>query len=175
MQIGNRVDGTYGILYQKNYKTAQESAQTKEGNEYSMQDVNRMDILGTGEENESFQIGAQSFTDKEWDDFLKKFDSIQETVKEQMKEHQDKLKKEKLEKEKLNKEKLDKEKRKDLLEDEQMKKQTISESKSYSYPTDNSDGEVVLQVTAYTEKNDFYKRTKQIEKYEWSVPFVEKE
>lgn len=41
----------------------------------------------------SFQIGSQSFTEKEWNEVLEQFDSAQEEIREQMKEEQAKRQK----------------------------------------------------------------------------------
>lgn len=53
--------------------------------------------LKKGETETSFQIGASSFTMKEWDRFLEKFDSAEETVKKAIQEEIEKKKKESLE------------------------------------------------------------------------------
>lgn len=42
--------------------------------------------IENGEINETFQIGGQSFTVEEWNEFLEKFDSIQEVLEALMKE-----------------------------------------------------------------------------------------
>lgn len=43
----------------------------------------------TGKKEPSYQIGAQSFTEKEWEKFMDQFDSVEEAVKELMKEEQE--------------------------------------------------------------------------------------
>ena len=55
--------------------------------------------IGNGENEETFQIGAQSFTIKEWKEFLDKFDSIQEVMEELMRERHKLQEKEKIENE----------------------------------------------------------------------------
>ena len=152
MQIGNRIDGIYGVPYLFNDKV--------------MEDAKESDVVSHEEENEPVQIGARAYTDKEWDAFLKKFDSVQNTVKELMRERHDKLEKEKINRERINKEKLE-----EKLDEEKRTKKTILESKSYSYPTDNLDGEVVLHVTQYVEKGIVSRNAGKIEKYEWAIPF----
>ena len=90
--------------------------------------------LDNGEVNESFQIGAQSFTMEEWQEFLEKFDSIQETIEALMKERHAKLKKEKLDKEE---EKID----------EIVAEMIVSESTSCFYPSSGANGEDVRYIT----------------------------
>ena len=152
MQIVSRVDGSYYVPYQNNGRVIQE--------------IKQVDVASVEEENESIQIGARSFSDKEWNDFFKKFDSVQNAVRELMKERH-----EKLEKEKLNREKLDKEKLKEIQDEKNLKEKTILEDASYSYPTENSDGEVRVHITQYIEKGTICRNAGKIEKYEWAIPF----
>ena len=42
--------------------------------------------IENGEKEESFDIGAQSFTLKEWDTFIQKFDKAEETIQREIKE-----------------------------------------------------------------------------------------
>lgn len=44
--------------------------------------------IQNGDTETSYQIGSQSFTEKEWETFLEKFDSIEEAIQELMKEEQ---------------------------------------------------------------------------------------
>ncbi len=50
-----------------------------------------LEKLRTGETEESYQIGGESYTEKEWDKLLKKFDDIQEDVRRKMEERIKKL------------------------------------------------------------------------------------
>lgn len=45
-----------------------------------------LEKLRNGETEVSYQIGAESYTEKEWDMLLKKFDDIQEEVRQKMEE-----------------------------------------------------------------------------------------
>lgn len=45
-----------------------------------------LEKLRTGETEVSYPIGAESYTEREWDKFLKKFDDIQEDVRQKMEE-----------------------------------------------------------------------------------------
>lgn len=164
MKIANGINGSYHIPYQNNGKDTKDAKYILK--EHFFQDVKRMDVVNGEEENEPVQIGARSFTDKEWKDFLKKFDAVQDTVRELMKERHDKLEKEKLKNKELNKEKL-----KEMLDDKKLKEKTILEDLSYTYPTESSDGEVVLHVTEYKEKGIICRNAGKIEKYEWAIPF----
>ena len=58
-----------------------------------------MEKIEKGETKNSYQIGAETFTEDEWDKFLENFDSIQEVLKELMKERLEKKEEEALEKE----------------------------------------------------------------------------
>ncbi len=44
--------------------------------------------IQNGDTEPTYQIGAQSFTEKEWEEFLEKFDSIEEAIQELIKEEQ---------------------------------------------------------------------------------------
>ena len=44
--------------------------------------------IQNGDTEPSYQIGSQSFTEKEWETFLEKFDSIEEAIQELIKEEQ---------------------------------------------------------------------------------------
>ena len=118
--------------------------------------------LDNGEVNESFQIGAQTFTIEEWQNFLEKFDSIQEAIEALMKERHAKLEKQNLNKEE---EKID----------EIATEMIVSESTSCSYPSSDADGEEVRYITWYTEEGIFCRKAGQLKGYEWSIPFENKE
>ena len=155
MQIENRINGRYGLYFQNNKVMKGTTIENKK----SMKEI-------ADREDESYQIGGRAFTMKEWNYFLKKYDAIQDTVREQMKEHQEKLEKQKLDKKMWDEKKWDEQKM-------DAKERVILESSSYSYPTDNSDGEVVLHVTCYTEKGKYFRNAGKIEKYEWAIPFAD--
>lgn len=46
--------------------------------------------IKNGETENSYQIGSQSFTEKEWDEFLSKFDSLEDAIRKLMEEEQEK-------------------------------------------------------------------------------------
>ena len=109
--------------------------------------------LKNGDTEESFQIGGQTFTVEEWDEFLKKFDSIQDAMEALMKERHAQMEK----KEQITGEML------------------TSESTRCIYPTDDANGEDVLHITWHTEEGIFCRKAGQTEGYEWSIPFENKE
>ena len=117
--------------------------------------------IDNDEVNESFQIGGQTFTVEEWDEFLKRFDSIQDAMEALMKEHQAKL-----EKQQLNK-------AEDVVEQSAVE-MIISESTSCAYPVSDANGEEVRYITWYTEEGVFCRKAGQTEGYEWSIPFENK-
>ena len=78
---------------QYNYTAQKRAAEKTIHTQQQMMPVER------GEEEESFQIGAQTFTIKEWKEFLDKFDSVQEVLEASMRERHAKQEKERLEKE----------------------------------------------------------------------------
>lgn len=82
----------------------------------------------------TYQIGAQSFTEKEWEDFLDKFDSVEEASV--------------------------------LL---------TTESTSCVYKTADPDDEDLRYITWYTEEGIFCRKAGQIEGYEWSIAFENRE
>lgn len=116
--------------------------------------------LDNDEVNESFQIGGQTFTVEEWDEFLKKFDSIQDAMEALMKDRHAQM-----EKQQLNTE--------DMV-DTTTAEMIVSESTSCTYP-DDSNGEDVLHITWYTEEGIFCRKAGQTEGYEWSISFENKE
>ena len=117
--------------------------------------------IDNDEVNESFQIGGQTFTVEEWDEFLKKFDSIQDAMEALMKERHAKL-----EKQQFNK-------AEDVVEQSAVE-MIISESTSCAYPVSDANGEEVRYITWYTEEGVFCRKAGQTEGYEWSIPFENK-
>ena len=106
--------------------------------------------IENGEINETFQIGGQSFTVEEWNEFLEKFDSIQEVLEALMKERH-------------------------AQKEESDTDGTIAESTSCTYPASGANGEEVRYITWYTEEGIFCRKAGQTQGYEWSIPFESKE
>lgn len=117
--------------------------------------------IQNGETEPSYQIGAQSFTLKEWDEFLAKFDSAEEAIRELMREEQ-----EKKAAEQILKEQTATTNESDLL---------ATESTSCTYPTADPKEDDIRYITWYTEEGIFCRKAGQTEGYEWTVPFENKE
>lgn len=116
--------------------------------------------IQNGDTEATYQIGTQSFTEKEWDEFLEKFDSIEEAIKKLMREEQERRETEKVQKEQL------------VIED--ASSLLTTESTFCSYPTNNPK-EDILYVTWYTREGIFCRKAGQLEGYEWSISFDSKE
>ncbi len=63
-----------------------------------------LEKIQNGEDGTSYKIGADSFTEKEWDELLENFDTIEDKIRELMRERHEKQWEEKLEKERLERE-----------------------------------------------------------------------
>lgn len=120
--------------------------------------------IQNGETEPSFQIGAQSFTIKEWDEFLEKFDSAEEAIQELMKEENEKNTASQIKQE---------DKVKDITESDISP--LVSESTACSYPKANPEDEGTLYITWYTPEGIFCRKEGQTEGYEWSIAFDSKE
>ena len=103
-------------------------------------------VLEEGEP--SYQIGSQSFSEKEWDAFLDKFDAVEEVIKDQMKEEQ--------------------ERREEMEEAEML---LTTQSTSCLYETANPDNNDIRYITWYTEEGIFCRKAGQTEGYGWIIPF----
>lgn len=120
--------------------------------------------IQNGETEPSYQIGSQSFTEKEWDAFLEKFDSIQAAIKELMKEEQEQKEIEQIKKNQVEK----------ALSQEESN-MLAAESTKCTYPTENPNDEDIQYITWYTTDGIFCRKAGQTEGYEWSIPFENKE
>ena len=107
-------------------------------------------VLEEGEP--SYQIGSQSFTEKEWDDFLEKFDAVEEVIQEQMKEEQERRE-----------------------EEEEAEMMLTTQSTSCLYETANPDDNDIRYITWYTEEGIFCRKAGQTQGYEWTIPFESSE
>ncbi|MBQ8821768.1 MAG: hypothetical protein IJZ82_03940 [Lachnospiraceae bacterium] len=95
MQVNSGVRNDYFTDYHRNSTATQEEENRKLFKERILEIREKME---KGETEEAYQIGSQSFTEDEWDKFLENFDSIQEVLKELMRERLEKKKEEALEK-----------------------------------------------------------------------------
>ena len=117
--------------------------------------------IQNGDTEPTYQIGAQSFTEKEWEEFLNKFDSIEEAIQELMKEEQARKEAEEAKKENV------------VINDTSMLLTT--ESTSCMYETADSDDDDIYYITWYTEEGIFCRKAGQTSGYEWSIAFENKE
>ncbi|MDE7313704.1 MAG: hypothetical protein K2N87_19115 [Eubacterium sp.] len=111
----------------------------------------------SGDTEPSFQIGAISFTEKEWNKFLEEFDAIQDAIRELMREEQEKKEAERLKKE--------------LLAGAVESSLLVAESTSCVYPAENAGQEDTRYLTWYTKDGIFCRKMGQADGYEWSVTF----
>lgn len=114
--------------------------------------------IRNGETETSYQIGAQSFTEKEWDAFLEKFDDVEKELQELMKEEQAKRAAEQT-------------KREQAGAASDTTGLLTTESTSCTYPAANPKESDIRYITWYTEEGIFCRRAGQSEGYEWSIPF----
>lgn len=111
-----------------------------------------------GETEPSFQIGAQSFTEKEWDEFLEKFDAFEEAMRELMQEEHVKRAAEQLKKQQ------------EAAEDQSSL--LLAESTSCVYPPADAKKEDVRYITWYAKEGIICRKMGETED-EWSVPFTD--
>ncbi len=107
--------------------------------------------LINGDTEVSYQIGAESMTEKEWDMLLAKFDAVQEDVKELAEEKQEKLEEE---------------------DKNSMLRALTSENSMCWYNGDA--GEKTFYITCYTAEGIFCRKQGQTEGFLWSMEYSEK-
>ena len=117
--------------------------------------------IQNGDTEASYQIGSQSFTEKEWEEFLDKFDSVEEAIQELMKEEQARKEAEEVKKED------------EFIDD--VSTLLTTESTSCVYETADPDDDDIRYITWYTEEGIFCRKAGQTEGYEWSITFENKE
>ena len=129
-----------------------------------------LEKIQNGEDETSYKIGAQSFTEKEWDELLENFDSIEDMLRELMRERHEKQWEEKLEKERIKRAEEHAE-----VTDEEADTMLFTESTSCTYPNADPTGEDIRYITWYTEEGIFCRKAGQTEGYEWAISFENKE
>lgn len=127
-----------------------------------------LEKIQNGEGETSYQIGSQSFTEKEWDKFLDRFDSIEEIIRELMRERQERMKEEQ-EKKEIAEEMSERSK---PLETDNM---VFAESTTCTYPAADPEDEDIRYITWYTEEGIFCRKAGQSEGYEWTIAFENQE
>lgn len=123
-----------------------------------------LEKIRNGETEPTYQIGAQSFTEKEWDKFLEKFDSIEETIQELIREEQARKEAEQV----------------SQIQTEQtaaVEDNTglLTEEATWcSYPAANPNKGDIRYITWYTEEGIFCRKAGQNSGYEWLIAFEQK-
>lgn len=126
-----------------------------------------------GDTEQTFAIGAQSFTLKEWDEFLTKFDELQEEIR--------KMQQEELEKRTGQKKDTAAESAKEetgiLAAESPIEEASLltAEATMCSYPACKPEEEEVRYITCYTEEGIVCRKAGQTQGYEWIIPFENKE
>lgn len=123
-----------------------------------------LEKIQKGDTEPAFQTGAQSFTEKEWDEFLEKFDAVEDTIRELMREEHEKRKEEMEEQKKIHSELLN-------SKDSDLEDMLLSEMTMCSCPASDPDKEDVRYITWYTEEGIFCRKAGQSAGYEWHIAF----
>lgn len=127
-------------------------------------------LIKNGGAEESFQIGNSSFTIKEWKEFLKQFDDMEDAIRELMREEFEKRTEEtaqETEEETAGK--------KDSSENSEGVDALLSECTKCTYPNSTPGKEDTTYITWYTEEGIFCRKAGQSKGYEWSIRFENKE
>ena len=148
-------------------------------------------LIQNGDEEASFQIGSSSFTVKEWEEFLKKFDNAEDAIKELMREELEKRAEEAERTETAeDAEEIEKsEKAVTAVTEKETMHATgsaaavggdaidalVSESTKCTYPSSVPGQKDIQYITWYTEEGIFCRKAGQSEGYEWSIAFEHKE
>lgn len=142
----------------------------------------------------SFQIGGQSFTEKEWNKILEQFDAAQREIREQMREEQAKRQKETTTKVSVetetsvtSKDAANIAKAAGIFTPESSKTETgdtdhesvmdslVTESTTCTYPAAGEKDSDEMYITWYTSDGIFCRKAGQTEGYFWSLSFENSE
>lgn len=88
-KLENLKDGSVEEVEQEDLETEEEEFDARESFVKMLEAIYHSMLKG---EEPSYQIGAQSFTEKQWDRFLEKFDALEEKIRELVKERIEKQK-----------------------------------------------------------------------------------
>lgn len=175
MQV-NQITTGYDMLYQnmgrkfnqempdtqgntKSSTVAQQEALLKDRTEKLLEKIKNNDT------ETSYQIGGASFTEKEWQKFLDKFDLQEEKIRESIQEEQ----------ERQEAERVREEQREEEVVSEDMVDILMQESTCCKYPSQNPKEDDILYITWYTEEGIFCRKAGQSEGYQWVIPFDTRE
>ncbi len=138
-------------------------------------------MVKNGDTEQSFQIGNSSFTIKEWERFLEKFDDVEDAIRELMKEEQEKRagEAEQMERTETSSQSASVvagvAKTTETTEITEGISALVSESTKCSYPSSVPGQEDTMYITWYTEEGIFCRKAGQREEYEWSIRFESRE
>lgn len=130
--------------------------------------------IKNGETEPSFQIGAKSYTQKEWDKLLERFDSIEENIRESMREEQEKLKEQDKLKQIDKKKQLEKKEISNEITNSDLDNTIdllVAESTKCSCPASNPEDEEDQYIIWYTKEGIFCKKIGDTAEFEWSISF----
>ncbi|MCM1543225.1 MAG: hypothetical protein NC121_18485 [Blautia sp.] len=125
-------------------------------------------MIKSGDTETSFQIGNSSFTVKEWERFLERFDDIEDAIRELMRERIEKETEEAAVLEAAEKAAGEEDKVSENTGDIEA---LVSEFTMCAYPASTPGQEDVRYITWYTEEGIFCRKAGQREGYEWSIRF----
>lgn len=124
------------------------------------------------EDNISYPIGVDSYTEAEWDNFLEQFDATQDVIRQLMREKHQRMKQKQEEREEMREREL----KKQLLEEELLEKQSMLVSKitTCTYPSLNPKI-AIRYITWYTKEGIFCKKARETKEYEWAIYYEQEE
>lgn len=117
--------------------------------------------IKNGDTEPSYAIGAQSFTQREWDKLLEQVDKVQEEIHKLVEQVKERLEEEEEQQEALE----------NKLEQEDLVEALIAESTKCTVHVPSTE-EKVMRITWYTKDGIFCRQEKQLEDYLWKVPFT---
>ena len=140
-------------------------------------------MIQKGDTEPSFQIGNSSFTIKEWEKFLERFDDAEDVIRELMRERIEKQTGEAAERktaaieaaEESAERKVASKGEKESSEVVEGISALVSESTKCTYPSSVPGQEDIMYITWYTEEGIFCRKAGQSEGYEWAIYFQNKE
>ena len=157
MQIGSRVDSSYGFPYQNTSKVMQGKQYAKTENKRSEQE-DVISVAGREVCKPWISMGAKAYEVLAGKSaFLEETEEITGSIQEEVKKIESG------------------EKCQDELMEYFAQEMLVSESTSCTYPASDINREEIRYITCYTEEGIYCRKAGQTEGYEWSIPFESKE
>lgn len=149
-----------------NPNTGKETVALIDYSEFFQEKINEIFVkVLNGETEPSYQIGSRSFTEKDWKNFLKKFDSVQDAIRKLMREEHAKRAAKKL---KSRQTFMARQKKSSVTDQSSL---LFADSTACVYPSASEKEEATRYVTWYTEEGIFCRSMGQTEEEEWSLAF----